>query len=296
MDKNKKKVLIVIVIILVLITLLTILLSFVFRNEGENPNNNPNQNNVISKNIERLTNEKQFFTIQQIINDFYLTLSNHKTSDLLNLLDSDYILERNINANNLYTYLKNNYEVTSYVAKSIYYNPNSSVTYYFVNGYLIDISLMSDENHYYDSINYLIIVDEKNNHYQIRPIDNQTDIFEYAKEYDIMNREINNSFEFSLVSVNEENKLAMYMNEFLNFLIYDSNRAYQLLNNDTQKMYGNSETFKTKTLDIYSQFSSKIFSYSVKESGNMKIYTVKDDKQNNITIYESAVMDFKISY
>ncbi len=86
------------------------------------------------------------------------------------------------------------------------------------------------------------------------------------------------------------------MNEFLNLLVYDNAKAYNLLQDETKKEYGSEFEFKAQMVDIYSRFSSKIFSYSKKEDGDKIIYNVKDDKQNSILITEYGIMNYKIAY
>lgn len=301
MEKNKKQVLIIIGFILAVIALLAILLSIFLPNDkkpSDNPeiNNNPLNENTIKKDITKLEDVNKFFSTQKIINDFYTLLNNRETNKLLKVLDSSYIKSKGITENNLYQNLNSNYEITTYVAKNIYYNPNSSITYYFINGYLINDELMGDNSELYENINYLIIVDEITRNYTINPLDSNIQIESYAKSYSIESKTITNDFRFTSISVTEENKLTTYLSEFLNLLVYDNNKAYNLLETETKKEYQNYNDFKNQMVDIYSRFSSKIFSYSKKEEGNNTIYYIKDDNQNDIIITEKGIMDYSISY
>lgn len=298
MEKHKKKVVTIIGVILIFIAIIAILFSYLFKeDEPSKIKDNPIPNkNVLSKKIERLEDESAFFSIQKIINDFYLSLVNQDTKNLLNVLDTNYIKERNINASNLYTYLRSDYEMVTFVAKNIYYNPNSSVTYYFVNGYLVDLPFLDEDFTYYGNINFVVIVDESTNQYQIEPIQNSVDISDYAKGYDISEREIKHSISFITNSISVENKLSLYMTDFINLLIYDSNRAYTMLSSEAKKKYPTYASFQEQIPSLYSQLSAKIFSYSIKNKEEGKEYYFKDDKQNRITIYENRLMDFQISF
>ncbi|MCM1052964.1 MAG: hypothetical protein NC483_03205 [Ruminococcus sp.] len=296
MEKNKKKVLIIVGFILIFIAGLAIFLSKNLKSPDKE-SNKPNINeNPIKTDITRLDDVSKYFGLQKLINDYYLMLSNNETIKLLSVLDNEYINDKAITSNNIYSIIKSDYEMTTFTAKNIYYNPNSTTTYYFINGYLIDDEMMGENSNYYENINYLITVDETNRNYTIMPLENNINIEDYAKKYNITQKEISNSFNFSYINVSEETKLTSYLNEFLNLLIYDNNKAYNLLQDATKKEYQNANDFKNKMLDIYSRFSSKIFSYSKKENGNTIIYNIKDDNQNSITIIESGIMDYKIAY
>jgi len=298
MEEHKKKVIILISVILVFIALIAILLGIIFKDEKvDNPISTPNNNqeDIISKDIVRLNESEDFFGIQKAINNYYLLLTNKKTNELMQALDADYKKEKNINTNNLYNVIKSDYENISFIAKEIYYNPNSSITYYFVNGYLIDMKMLEEDFYYEGSINYLIIKN-KNNNYVIKPLDNNTNIESIAKSYVINNKDIDNNYRLSFDTISEESKLTSYITEFMSLLMYDNKRAYQLLDDNTKNKYLGYDDFNSKLVEIYNTLSSKIFSYSSSNKNGKTIYNIIDDKQNNITIYENNIMDYKIAY
>ena len=291
-NKAKKKILIIVGIILASIACLTIILSSMINND---PGNTPNKNESMKKEITLLENEATFFNIEKSINDYYYLLTNSKNNDLYTILEKDYIIENNITIDNILEKIENKYSSTSYKAKEIYYNKDSVVTYYFINGYFIDTSMSEDDFKYYENVNYLVIVSENNN-YVIRPLSNNINIEEYAKSYSLDYIEINNNFKISSANISEKNKLTIYINEFLNLLFLDTNKAYNMLDENTKNNYNNYNDFKSNINDIYSKLSSVVFSYSVKKIGNINEYDIIDNKQNKIKITEYNTMNYKIYF
>ena len=172
-DKARKKVLVVIGIILVIIFALAYVLSlFVAKDDDSILPSNPDpdrSNETFREEITLLEDETLFFGVQKIINDYYNSIFEEDTQTLLSILDPLYIKENQIVATNIYSILGNDYEITSYLAKEVYYNPDSSVTYYFVSGDLTSDSFMKDNYQFKENLNFLIIVDESNHNYVLRP-------------------------------------------------------------------------------------------------------------------------------
>lgn len=299
MEKHKKKVLILIGVILAFIALIAILLGIIFKDENKDKpsTNNGSTNNNISKTIEELVDDNIFFSLQNVINDYYTMIKNEDTNNLLKILDSDYIKMNNINTNNIYSKLPANLQSTSFVLKSAYYNPNSSITYYFMNGYFTNASILDDDDfsEYLPSINYLITVNNKGN-YVIRPLENNIDLKSYANNFDIRDKTIDSNNIFRMNNTSEKNKLSIYLNEFLNLMFYDNERAYNMLDDSMKNKYNGRADFQNQLMDIYNKFSTTIFGFSVKEVNGENIYSIIDDKQNKITIYEKNTMNYKISY
>ena len=297
-NKAQKKVLIVVAILLIVIAVLAYVLSIVTKPEENHPpvTNDPNEpSEMIRDDITLLEEEPIFFGVQKIINDYYNFIFEKNTSELLKILDPEYVSRYQINGSNLYEIIGSDYGITSYVAKNIYYNPNSSVTYYFVDGYLTTNSVMGDEYEFHDSVSFLIIVDESTNQYVLRPIQ-ATNLLDYANSYDIVDRNIEKGNSFQTIRVTEENKLSTYLNEFITFLIYNPREAYRLLDEDTQQNYQSYGDFEQSAYQLYESLSSRIFSYSSNEDGDVVIYDVVDDKQNKIIIYEYGIMNYRICF
>ena len=298
-NKAQKKVLIIVGIILIVIALAAYALSlFIKDDSSDNPSVNPEPNNPVDtfqEKIARLEDESLFFGVQKVINDYYNSIFEEDTKTLLSILDPVYIEDNQIIGSNIYRIIGSDYGITNYIAKEVYYNPNSSVTYYFVSGDLTSNSIMGDEYQFLEDVSFLIIVDESNRNYILKPIDT-SDLSSYAEDYHLVEREVESGAIFTEVQITEENKLSNYLAIFINFLIDNPEEAYHLLDDDTKNYYSNYSDFFTQVVDLYQSLSSKIFSYSSEEEDNRVVYEVVDDKQNKITIYDYHIMDFQISY
>ena len=298
-NKAQRKVLIIIGLVLIIIALLAYVFSlFISESDSTDIPNKPNSDlskETFRDEITSLTDESLVFGAQKIINDYYNFIFEEDTEALLSILDPLYVEENRITTNNVYSYTGRDYGITNYMAEEIYYNPNSSVTYYFINGSLNRNSIMGDEYQFTKGVSFLIIVDEYNDEYVLKPIET-TDLFAYAEGYDMVERELESKHTFSALDIPVKNKLSTYLGIFVNFLIYNPQEAYSLLTDDTKNNYQNYDDFKNKASMLYQSFSSKVFSYSEEKSEEYTIYKIIDDQQNKFVIYESGIMNYKISY
>ena len=302
MKDNSKKLIIIIVLLLGITSIIALYFGFKSPSD-DNKNNNPggtttnpgnSSSNLINKEISLLTIENEYLNVQNTINDYYTKLAVKDNEGLYKILDETYILENNITKDNVTDVIYSNYETVNYTAKEIYYNKNSSVTYYFVNGYVFNQTIMEDDFSYEKSVNYMIIV--KNGYYTIRPLSNQIEIENYAKNYDIKDVDINSKTKLVTTSVSEKNKLITYITEFMNLLILDNERAYNMLDDETQNKYYSYDYFYTQRYDIYNNFSANIFATSKTENEENIIYSIKDSNQRTIKITEFRIMDYKLGF
>ena len=312
MNKNNKKILIiVIVVILVITSILAVILSLgdnkkpndITNNTTENPNSpvNPNPNtpdssdeDVISTNIERLKNAPEFFAIQEAINNFYIVLTNENASEFLGLLENKYVTENNLTESNVLNIIKTTNPLISYQASTIYYNPKSSVTYYFVNGYVVESTIEEGTPKYIKDVNYLVIV--TNNKYVIRPLGNVADLETYAKNYNKVKIEINNSTKFSKNNVSNDNKVKGYIINFMDLMFYDVNKAYNMLDDQTKEKYPDLNSFISNREVIADNLFTSFWYTNDNEDSDVFIYKVQNRGGDTITITEYYPNDFKIGF
>lgn len=301
-NKAQKKVLIIIGIILVIIAILAYILSlFIDKDDvSENPNNgttinNPNstQEDEVTTDFTLLENERVFFGLSDVLNHYFESIMVRDTNELMIMLDEEYINENNITTNNLYNYINHNYANAAYTPKEIYYNPNSDVTYYFIDGYVMNYTVGATS--FTSHVKFLVIVDESTNRYVLRPIETD-DLEEYIETYDVKVRELTTGNALATRAITEEEKITTYLSEFMNFLISEPNEAYELLTDSKQREYGSVTNFESKIPSIYETLSSVVFSYASSTEEDRTVYSVKDNNQNSITIYEYGIMNYRISF
>lgn len=300
MNKYQKKVLILVFVILILIALITVVYSLFIENASNNePTNNSNvpnnnENNLVTE-ISLLDDYDEFFTVSNIINDFYDSLISKEVENILNLLDEDYKKDMGIQANNVLNILNNNYHTVTYTPMEIYYNKDSIITYYFVNGYTEDVNLDDDTSKYNSSVNFMIIVNKQTKRYAITPLKNNLDIESYAKSYELEEKQLNYNY-YEEASTSTNSVLITYLNVFRDLLFLDNERAYQMLDDNVKKKYNSYQDFALQNEELYDYIPSNIFGYSVIEDNGQNIYKVVDENQREVTIYEIGIMNYRISY
>ena len=298
MDSKKKKILIIAVVILILILFIFYLINN--RNSNitvNNPNSNPNyvpNNNEQDYKLVDLTDSNIFFAIQNVINNYYSLLAEKNNQALYKILDNSFKSENNIDEFNASNVIYSNYESVSYTAKEIYYKNINYLTYYFVNGYLFSQSMMGDNLLYDDNLNFLVIV--SNNSYVIRPLKNVSNILTFATDYKGENISIQSGYNLQELEVKDNKKLEFYLNDFINLMFLDSNRAYQMLDEKMLIKYPNLSSFENDIENIYELINSQIFGINLKEENNLKIYTINDEKNHTIIITEEKIMKYKINF
>ena len=255
-NKAQRKVLIIIGIILIIIAILAYVLSLFIDNENnETGNNGTNNTPPTTSNVDEVTtdftlleNESVFFGLSDIINHYLDSIMVRDTNELMTMLDEEYINEFNITTSNLYNYINQNYANAAYTPKEIYYNPNSDVTYYFIDGYVMNytVSATSFTSH----VKFLVIVDESTNRYVLRPIE-ADNLEDYIDNYNIKVRELTTGNALATRTISEEEKITTYLSEFMNFLISEPNEAYELLTDSKKREFGSATNFVSQVPDIY---------------------------------------------
>lgn len=296
--KQKKKVIIIIIVLLIIFTVTVLLLvnnSDDDNNEtpGTNTNTNIDNSSIEDVRINTLEDEDRFFTLQRIINNYYDIIRSNDAERLYNVLVENYIYNNNITLNNVLSILDNSYEDTSYIAKDIQYIEGENITYYIINGYLLNQIIVTEELQYNSDVNFMVII--KNNTYAIYPLQD-VDINEFLERYDFKNDEnINSANTYTNVFVVVENKLTTYINEFLTLMFVDSQRAYNMLSDESKDLYGSLDNFNQRLYNIYQSISPVVFSYYVNELDDYVEYDIIDNNTNRITIYEYNTMNYSIN-
>lgn len=258
--KNTKKIILIVLIILCgIITVVAFLLGENDNNNGNNNNNINNDNYEISKSFTKVNDYREFFSIQNTVNDN------------LELTENFYALE-------------------------IYTNNDSKLNYYFVKGKLIEV-LMDDETTSYNNVNYLLMVNNLTQKYIITKLSNNIDNLEdYVKNYNVEYIKING--EKTLKSGSDKIDIIMsnYIEYYKNMIYFDTEVAYNMLTDNTKAKYYSYDYFYNQRYNIYNRLSSNVYGYNIEEKDGYNIYNANDKDFNKITIYEYNVMDFKIEF
>lgn len=293
MKNNQKKLIIIIIVILIITSLFAVYLSLTINNSEpiiEEP-----LPSVDDDTASILKTENMYFAIQNVINNYYMYISNRDNKNVYAVLDDKYKNDNNLTMNNIANILNNNYQGVTYEAKEIYSKKLNNHRYYFVNGYLFNQSISGDIYGYEKSVAILVIVNSSN-HYVIRPLGIINNLKNYADNFTENSVEVNNNKSIQFTEIREDYKLQGYISEFINLLSIDTERAYNMLDNDTKNKYGNVNNLNNNIVNIINNVSSSVFSYSKKEMDDYIEYKIKDKNYHDITIIEYKVMDFKIGF
>ena len=297
MTKNNQKfIIIVIASLLILTSLLAVLISSNIKenNNGSNMSNNniPSNKPIINKEISRLNDSDEYFTVQNVINYFYDVREQNNTKELFDLLNKEYISNNGITEDNILDNINLANDNVNFNAEEIYYNVRSNITYYFLKGYLVGDSFIKEDT-YNDNVYFLVIVDIDNN-YVIMPLNDIKNIEEYAKNYDIKEIEINNNTKFRITELEDQDKIINYINTFTDLMFLDVNKAYDMLDEETKEIYSSKNLFTNNINSIYENLFTSFYATSMKENEDNNVYKVQDRNYNTITITEYYPNDYKI--
>lgn len=252
--------------------------------DNQNVNENNLNNNVKYDNFSLLQESDIAFTLQKIINNYYELLINNKKEEVIKILDSNY--QKND--------LNSNYNNVQYIPEKIYNYSVNNLEYYIIEGYLIDRPVLDGKPTYNKDINYFATLDYSNKKVSLYPLEN-IDIEDFIKSYNFKDKK-DLSYTFLNVTISEKNKLKIYINNFLNLLYYDVDKAYSMLGDKTKKYYGTKNDFKSNIDYIYNNIKSSVFSFFEYQTQNEITYNIKDDNQNSITIHEMGAMYYSIDF
>lgn len=291
MKNNQKIILILIIPILIFTSFIAIFISSNMEDNNANVNNTSNKP-IINKQISRLNDYDEFYTVQNTINTIYSNIE--KPNELIKYFDNEYVVSNNLNENNILNFLNINMDNYSITIEEIYYNYNSEITYYFIKGYVMEYSMLGDTKYSKDKY-YLLVVDN-NNHYSLRPLDNINNLEEYANNYNLKEISINNNSKFTKNKIDDNTKIASYINIFNSLMFADINRTYNMLDDETKKNYQTLNSLNNDIENINNKLFTKFWATSTKENDDNTVYKVQDKNHNTITITEYYPNDFKIGF
>ena len=288
-NESQKKLVIIIGVLLILTTIF----AFVMGTDSNSPEEKKTEEPTILTPIlktetARLNDQDIFFTIQDIMNNFYTELYDNPANTLA-LLDKSFITVNKLDENNIYEHFDKPNGLVEFNLEEVYYNPDSNMTYYFIKGYTID-EIKSTNNLY-----YLIKVDMENN-YSITPLKDIENLEEYIKNYHFNKVYLDNKTDFKIKEIDDIDKLISYINNFKKLMYLDIDKAYNMLNDATKSIYNDINVFTNDKDNIAEKLFVKFRSVNVQEENNLVIYTIKENNENSIIITEQNPNNYKIDF
>ncbi len=325
MKKILKSSIIIIVVIAIILIIILILLpkenqeleeikkeAEMQRNIEENPGMIIN-----GKKPSELKVENIFYTIDNELRIYMNQVNNSEKNKVYNLLDKDYIEKNNITEENVLEKIPNYIDIDTYKTKKIYELTGRNLATYFVKG------IVEEKNIY-----FVFKLDISNDVFSIFPIEEE----EYNKKInEVVNCdqkeeetiEVNEDNKIVYVSLNEEEIVDKYFQDYLETILNDFNAGYQILNKEyREKRFENVENFaqyvnlnKTKFEkmckifwksneefedvkefeEYYYEISQNgIQKYSINEYNNIKQYICIDQNENYYIFNIKGIMDYEV--
>jgi len=219
-------------------------------------------------------------------------------------LDLKYITDNNININNVIetteiSPLENSFQYYQYIPETIYSIDEGKITTHFIYGHYYNNTDMNKKqlnlmveldsiNQTFNIYNYNYILSKGYNNLKIGDTYN-------TKLEKIENRKDNT---FSYANMNDEEMATKYLENFKETVLYDRNKAFQMLNSEYASLkFKDEENFNlyvdSKKIEI---FTAKLEKYTV-EINNLgnKVY-ICEDQNENIYYFEQTygIMKYKI--
>lgn len=105
------------------------------------------------------------------------------------------------------------------------------------------------------------------------------------------------SNQYMYIVVDEDDVVKIYLNEFINQILYSKEDAYNSLNQEYRdKRFGSYENF-AKYLDDYitnSTYSTVIDRYSKNQINGKKVFNIYDKTGNQYIIKENSIMNYEV--
>ncbi len=285
--KDKKK-LVIGLIILAIISLLTLLLLYVFKSNKE-----LEPIEISSNSFKEVTSDDEYFTLQNIINKYFDIIESGNTKDIMSVLDDKYVSSNNIVSSNAINILNIPDGDTSFVLSYAYCSNNNINQYCVLNGYSTSVT-MDDSISYTESLSFFATINKSSHTFKIYPLANWDDWTNFVNKYDYK-QAISLKATYDDSNIPLENKLKMYINEYMNLLYLNPEKAYDMLGEKSKRVYDTFDKFKSDIEYIYNNLSPTVFSYSTELKNSKNYYYILDNSQKPIEIIETRPMNYTLN-
>ena len=311
MDKLKKIIIIAIPIFIIIAIIISIIIYFLLKNNSGGKENLPpgeieETSQYSRENLSKVMSHTEFYTVANSI-QMYLDLINRRNTynsdeeylDIINytimeILNSDYINENQINSNNIGNYIENINEKVIYVPIKISgIEQNDNIVSYVTYGFIENL-----ENVYLKDIYVIVNFDIINTTFSIEPLLNNTLDIENIEVRKTTQSEIkkNENNIFTYEETSQENIVKKYIDTFKKIILAKPDVAYELLEEEYKKArFNNFEKFEQYVNDNKDVIlSTRAEKYLVEKSDGNTIYTCIDQYQKYFIFIEDVYMDYKV--
>lgn len=249
----------------------------------------PDESNLVIKyEFELANNSTRFYTVNNCIENYIDNIKEKKYSNILDLLDSTYKENNNIDESNIVKYINNVSYNDLLIVDKIYEKLGDVFQQYVAHGYLVN----KNDNTISD-IYFFIVFDTSNFTYSIIPQFNVSSEQQVKLKEKINTIETNESNKYEYYRISQQEESSKLYNFYNQLLLYVPQRAYQYLDQEYKKIRFNNN---------YQEFINYINNNKSKISNSVVTGYSVDNKQyimtnniNNTYIFDvNHVMDFKV--
>lgn len=252
-------------------------------------------NSKIDINIKDITDYDMYFTILSMLSKYSDNLINGDSSNLIKLLDSNYLKNNNLNASNVLSKLNYFDGELSFDIQEMFYIKVKGIKYVFLNVY-DDYSTFS--NTYLRQKEELIILKYNSNNFVIEFDEYQDDLKKYINSYSnyVDSIEDNSSNEYEKVETDDFTIYNKYLSNFVNLLLNDQSSAYKHLGNNTKEKYSY-EQFLNSSNDIFNYLNQQQYGYNKVDNDDELIYVVEFINDSSfVTIHVKSILDYYLEF
>lgn len=314
-NPNKiKKIIIVLFVIIVILILCMVLLNHTETEKITRENFETDTEIVYTDEIEKVTQETMFYTVETCINKYYGYISQNKYNDepadvdngfteedlriseelrltsLYNILNKQYVSENSITQENILEFVKEYDTAVKFTANKMNVLEDENISVYSVYGQVEDFYT----NDKIEDVYFIVELDEKINTFSLEPIygvDNIDDINLEIKNTDIEN---NTDNKFTYTRVNDEGASKKYFDLYKQLMLNNPDEAYNYLDEEYRnRRFETVENYKQYIANNYNELSGIIFSqYLVNRYDDYTEYVCRDQYENLYIFNVTAVKEY----
>lgn len=284
--KKLKILIIVIIVIIIILTITLVMFGCKERQEKEEQGELITNEMVEEAREERLNiqNNDRFFTIENIVSNYYLYAKAENKNAMLNILTNNFKTNNEITIDNVTN--KINIEENEYRAREIIMINNSveKVIAYLVYG------VVGEKNQISDSY-FIIYLDTDNSTYAVEPITSENYEQYKSKEMqmnlikDIEKKEYNT---YKSLTISEEDIITEYFENLVKDMLYDTQYAYIKLDQE----YKNAKFPSFQDYQTYiNNRSEELKSFIPEEMKIPEDFQTEEEYMNYLYNYESKGVD-----
>ncbi len=254
-------------------------------------------------------NRNKYFAIEEIYNSFLDANLYQNNEYVYNMLDKDYIQNKNINKENVFSKVNifnidnlSEYQADmtklSFNIDDVYcIEKSANITIYFVYGNIVD--KIKNQNEQY---NLMVEMDSKNQTFYILPQEymeennyiDSTKIAECNISIDEIKENDYNTFQFN--NIDDITIMNRYLSKYQNSIVDNLEKSYDFLDEEYKKVkFNNYSEYKKYVEDNMKDILSiTIVKYKINEKEDSNEYIFIDQFDNYYILKENAIMDYKI--